>query len=95
MWFQKQRSIDYKEIEEKEAGGDSKMEKLTKFLMEEQNKGKGGQKKVSLEDLIAKKKAKKKEMQDKTDGNWFWCHALWGIPNTQNFTWRLVRRAFD
>ena len=75
-WFQKQRSIDYKEIEEKEAGGESKMEKITKFLMEDPKKqGKGGQKKLSLEDLIAKKKQKKKEMQDKTDGNWFRWHA--------------------
>lgn len=46
------------------------MEKITKFLMEDPKKqGKGGQKKLSLEDLIAKKKQKKKEMQDKTDGN--------------------------
>ena len=34
-------------------------------LHEDPKQGKGGQKKLSLEDLIAKKKAKKKEMQDK------------------------------
>ena len=80
-WFQK--SFDYKEIEEKEAGEGSKAEKLTKFLLEKQegDKERGGQKKYKLEDLIAKKKEKKLEMAKKT-----WYGHEWFIHRTNLFS---------
>ena len=58
-----QKFFDYKEIEEKEAGEGSKAEKLTKFLFEKQegNREKAEERKVKLNDLIAKKKEKKQE----------------------------------
>ena len=61
-----QKFFDYKEIEEKEAGEGSKAEKLTKFLLEKQQEGnrnreRGEERKVKLNDLIAKKKEKKQE----------------------------------
>ena len=62
-WFQK--SLDYKEIEEKEAKEESKAQKATKFLLEQEE---GGQKKYNMNDLVAKRKEKKQGMENKK-----WC----------------------
>ena len=57
-----QKSLDYKEIEEKEAKEESKAQKVTKFLLENEE---GGQKKYNMNDLVAKRKETKKEMKNK------------------------------
>ena len=62
MSFQKaEKVLDYRDIAKKEGGDGSKAERLTKFLLESQEKS--GQKKFKLDDLIAKKKEKKKKQE--------------------------------
>ena len=63
-----QKNIDYREIEQKEAGSGSKSEKLNKFLLEKEEgkqDDKKGQKRYTLTDLARKKKKEATQEVDK------------------------------